>query len=133
MNQSEDDDQETVWELLYNDIGELLERFGREDPFGDGDYWIVEDNIGTRQHKIVVQNLDLLEPSVVAALRRLLVAYPGWEIVVAVDDPKQRSSWPDMGLIVRAREIVDGLQRRYLPERYRALRYEDSRPGTEDD
>jgi hypothetical protein len=35
--------------------------------------------------------------------------------------------WPEMGLIVRAREIVDGLQKSFFPEEFRSLRYEGSR------
>jgi hypothetical protein len=42
-------------------------------------------------------------------------------------------NWPEMGLIIRGPEIIDGLQRQYFPAEYRNLAYEGSRPGTDRD
>jgi hypothetical protein len=42
-------------------------------------------------------------------------------------------NWPEMGLIVRSHEIVDGLRRDLFPPEYQNIHYEGSRPGTDQD
>jgi hypothetical protein len=37
--------------------------------------------------------------------------------------------WPNMGISVRADEIVDDLQRQYFPREFQDLAYENGRPG----
>jgi hypothetical protein len=53
--------------------------------------------------------------------------------MVAVYVPGVGEDWPDMGLTIRAHEIVDGLQRSLFPKEFQNLRYEGSRPGTDRD
>ena len=130
--QTEDDDdaeQIRVWEILYVRLKDILDEFGREDWRGHADYWIVSDNWGTSQHKLYITNLDLLAPSVVKLLQNALVEFPGWEIVVAVDLRDKGNSWPNMGLTIRAYEIIDELQRQYFPTQYQGVRYDSVRRG----
>jgi hypothetical protein len=126
----EETEQERVWGHLYHRIKKVLRRFGVEDHFGDGDYLLVNDNYGWRRHKIEIHKLRMLDPKIVNLLRALLRGVPDWEIVIAIDIPGTEKSWPLMGLTIREREIVDGLQREYLPPEFQALAYEGSRPGT---
>jgi hypothetical protein len=51
----------------------------------------------------------------------LLIGYPNWEIVIA---PGREFG----GLVLRNDEIVDGLRRENLPEEFKMLEYEGSRP-----
>lgn len=74
--------------------------------------------------------LTLFRPEVIRELRGLLADLSDWEIAVAVDVLGTEKSWPQMGLTIRKHEIVDGLQRQYLPEEFRGYWYADSRPGT---
>jgi hypothetical protein len=106
--QNEDDDEEQirVWEILYVRIKDTLDEFGREDWLGHGDYWIISDNWGTAQHKVYIDNLDLLAPSIVKLLQNILADFPDWEIVVAIDFKDKGLSWPNMGLTIRAHEII---------------------------
>lgn len=130
--QTEDDDdaeQVRVWEILYVRLKDILDEFGREDWLGRADYWIVDDNWGTRQHKLYITNLDLLAPSVVRLLQNALAEFTGWEIVVAIDLREKGHSWPNMGLTIRAHEIIDELQRQYFPTQYQGLKYDGSRRG----
>jgi len=124
---SDDAEQIRVWELLYVRLKDTLDELGREDWRGYADYWIVSDNWGTRQHKLYITNLDLLDASVVKRLQKTLADFPDWEIVVAVYLKKKGYSWPDMGLVVRPHEIVDELQRQYFPPQYHGIKYEDTR------
>jgi hypothetical protein len=76
----------------------------------------------------------MLDPKIVNALRLLLREFAGWEIVIAIYvRPPEGDSWPDMGLIIREHEIIDGLQRQYFPPEYRSIQYEGSRVGTDRD
>ena len=106
--QTEDNDEEQirVWEILYVRIKDTLDEFGREDWLGHGDYWIISDNWGTAQHKVYIDNLDLLAPSIVKLLQNILADFPDWEIVVAIDFKDKGLSWPNMGLTIRARETA---------------------------
>ena len=126
-------DQAEAWEILYARILELIGQFGSEDYRMSADCWVDDDNIGTTQQKIYVRNLTLLRPQVIASLQDLVRKFPGWEIMVAVSVPGPGETWPDMGLTIRAREIVDGLQRQYFPKEFQSIQYEGSRRGTERD
>jgi hypothetical protein len=111
----------------------VLRQFGTEDYRRTADAWIDDDNIGTAQQKIYVLNLHLLRPRVIESLQKILLDYPDWEIMVAVSVPGLGEELPDMGLTIRAHEVIDGLQRQYFPQEFRSLAYASSRPGTERD
>lgn len=125
--------QEAEWELIYNEINRVLEPYGKEDAFGKGDYLLVDDNWGNHQQKIEVQNLNLIKPEIVKSLQKILAPYPDWEIVIAIDVRERKVDWPPMGLTVRSDEIIDGLQRQYLPTEFQTLKYKGSRVGTDRD
>jgi hypothetical protein len=127
------DEQTQVWEILYDRIRKLLQQFGTENFRRTADFWVHDDNWGTLQHKIYIRNLNLLRPPVVKLLQRLLSEFPDWEIMVAVSVPGDGEAWPDMGLTIRAHEIVDGLQRQYFPKEFQGLKYQGSRRGTDRD
>jgi hypothetical protein len=127
------DKQEKEWVLIYRDIKRMLEPYGKEDAFGKGDYLLVDDNWGNHQQKLEVQNLNLIRPRIVELLQSILAPYPDWEIVIGIDAPERKAGWPPMGLTVRSHEIIDGLQRQYLPAEFQTLKYKGSRVGTDRD
>jgi hypothetical protein len=49
----------------------------------------------------------------------MLIEFRDWEVVVAIDVLEFEGTWPEMGLVIRAHEIVDGLRRDLFPEKYR--------------
>ena len=125
---TKEDNQIQVWETLHRLVLETLERWGVHNAFGEGDYLVVDDNYGWRRQTIEVHNLRMLNAEIVKSLQALLVDFPDWEIMVAVDIPG-KEHWPSMGLMIRANDIVDDLQRKYLPEQFRFLKIPGSRPG----
>ncbi|MGE0750269.1 MAG: hypothetical protein AB7K64_06725 [Variibacter sp.] len=133
MTSMEDQKQMDQWERLYSRVCNVLKNFGKEDPFGKEDYWVHDDNWGSLQVKVYINNLALLEPGVIQLLQKTLKDLHGWELVIAIDVPGAGESWPNMGLKIRQHEIIDGLQRQYFPEQFRDYHYEGSRPGTESD
>jgi hypothetical protein len=94
---------------------------------------VLDDNWGSQQQKVLVNKLSMLRPEIIEGLRKLLCDFPHWDIVVAVDLGGDGKDWPDMGLTIRANEIIDGLQRAYFPREFQSLHYEASRIGTEFD
>ncbi len=126
-------DYEMTWTKLYDEIGRVLSQFGIEDATGE-DYWIVDRPYGYDQHNVNISNLKMLDPQVVYSLQKILKKFRGWEIFITVYIPlSEGDRWPDMGLIIREHEIIDGLQRQYFPPEYRSIQYEGSRVGTDKD
>jgi len=122
--------QEREWGELYDRISALLQQFGRVNPLRKGDYWLVNENWGIHQHKLEIQNLRLIGTDVIKSLQKILGKFPDWEIIVAVDIPGKEELWPSMGLTIRQEEIVDGLQRQYLPDAYQQIVYDTARPAS---
>src|ERR1041384_2141363 len=122
------DPQAIEWKRLYADITKFLSKFGSEDSLGNADYWVLDDNWGTKQQKVFLSSLSMLEPTIISGLQHRLAEFPGWEIVVAVSLRGAGEGWPDMGLTIRSSEIIDGLQRSYFPNELRGLHYAGSRP-----
>jgi hypothetical protein len=124
-------EQANMWQALYDRIRRFMRTQGTEYYLPPGDCWVLDDNWGSKQQKILIRNLNLLRPPIVKSLQKMLHEFPDWEIMLAVSMPG--SGWPDMGLTIRAHEIIDGLQRRYFPSDFRSIQYEGSRVGTEKD
>lgn len=116
------------WQILHDRITETLDRFGKKDCFGRGDYWLVDDDWGQYRLMLEVQNLNFLQPHIIKSLQALLDGYPDWEITFRVTPLGTENTWPGMGLIIHDDEIIDDLQREFLPEEFRSLRYEGSKP-----
>jgi hypothetical protein len=119
--------QEAEWTVLHDRIGDVLDQCGKRDAFGRGDYWLVDENLGVYRHKLEVQNLNLLQPHIIKSLQVLLQGYPDWEIMFRVDVPGKEKEWPAMGVIIHDDEIIDDLQREFLPEPFRSIVYEGSK------
>ena len=107
MNSPQEAKQERDWRTLHDAITATLDRFGRKDAFGEGDYWLVDDNWGWMAHQLEFQNLALFKPHIIKALQGLLTPYPDWRIIIGVAVPGKEEIWPGMGLIVYSNEVVD--------------------------
>jgi hypothetical protein len=119
MSTADEMAQERDWQTLHDAITATLDRFGRKDAFGRGDYWLVDDDWGRRSQQLEFQNLELFKPQIVKALQDLLAPYPDWYITIAVAVPGKEEIWPGMGLIIYPDEVVDELRRDFLPAEFR--------------
>jgi hypothetical protein len=125
-------EQYAVFKQLDARVDKLLERFGRPDflpgqPYGD--YHIHGDYSEYPQVVVFVENLELLRTPVVDALQELIKEFAGWQIDLMVT-LRGHEDWPNMGISIRANEIVDDLQRQYFPKEFRNLAYEGARRGS---
>jgi hypothetical protein len=129
-------EQVEVFELLYQRVENLLERFGRPSFLPGqrhGDYTVQGDYGGYQQVVVFVNKLQMLQSGVVCAVQELVREFPGWEVEFAVAVWGHFKDWPNMGLYIRPHEIIDGLQRQYFPKEFQDLDYsgaEGARPGT---
>src|SRR5689334_13482696 len=119
MRLHDDPRQKAEWRVLHDRITETLDRFGKKDAFGRGDYWLVDEDLGLYGQKLEVQNLSLFQPHIIKLLRSLLDGFPDWEIMMQVDVRGKENEWPAMGVIIHDDEIIDDLQRDFLPEEFR--------------
>jgi hypothetical protein len=114
---------EREWQVLHDRITALLDRYGKKNAFGKGDYWLVDEYLGPRRQELEIQNLDLFRPHIIKSLQGLLTDFPTWRITAQVD-PGKGKTCPGMGVVIYPDEIVDELLREYLPEEFRAIRYD---------
>lgn len=123
-------DRNELWSCLYRQIRSVMIEYGKEDPCGDGDFWVVDDDYGWRRHTVCIFNLYFFSPSIVSELQKLLADVPDWTIALVLDVPQSGHEWPFMGVTIRSQEIIDGLLRQFLPAQFRALVIPGSKPGT---
>ena len=109
------------WEALNAELVAVLAPFGHENPYGDGDFWVVDDDWGGYQHKICVSKLPFLTREVAEAVQRAIAKYTSpWEVVIALDysDPSRPSDGE--GILVRKSSIEQHWDAVRLSEKYGA-------------
>lgn len=121
-----------AFDHLGNVIEEFMSQFGRPDSLSrPGDFCVIGDYWGYPQVKVGIHELTLLRPAIVKGLQQIISNFPEWEIVYTVAVRGHYDDWPDMGLYISSREIIDTLQRRYFPKEFQDIEYEGSRRGAE--
>jgi hypothetical protein len=84
--QSDQQPFETVrrleWKRLYENLGQTLSTHGRNDPFGDGDYFLIDDDYGTYQHKIECCKESFFRSGALRDTQELLCQYESpWQVI----------------------------------------------------
>jgi hypothetical protein len=128
MREHTEERLEKEWKELYERIKAVLQPYG-EDDIDSGDFYVVDEIFESYVHQVEMHQLDMLQPEVIKSLQGVLAGYPDWEIEISVSNPKAKVSIdPGEGLTLRDDAIIDGLDRKLLPKKYRDLVYEGSRP-----
>src|SRR6185436_12815194 len=103
-----EDMQSCEWDATYKALKLILAQFGREDPIGGGDYWIVDNNYGPPQHKVCVHKASFLTRPMVAEVQRALQDRElRWEVLFSFDDDDTRRHPDDLGLSVTAHTVTE--------------------------
>ena len=97
VNQSQHDQE---WQALYDALGAVLIQFGKEDAYGNGDYWIVDDSYGTPCHKVCISRLGFVTPHLISAIQRALQATPHWKVLLQIDETLDGVPGSSSGLTV---------------------------------
>ena len=107
------------WESIYGTLKSTLAEYGHEDAFGAGDFWVVDDNYGSPQHKVCVFKPSFLTRPMVTAIQRILMGQTlQWEVLLSFDDSNSKRHPDDLGLLVRAREVIEYLNTDRLRKLY---------------
>jgi hypothetical protein len=100
--------QPKEWAALYAELGALLEKHGTQNPYGDGDFWIVDDNYGSPQHKVCVTRISFLTRPLATEVQRVLRNYSlAWEVLFSLDKAEPRPTENDLGVLVRKSDIKE--------------------------
>jgi hypothetical protein len=111
------DEQDKEWAALYVTLRKSLASLGTENAFGEGDYWIVDDNYGDKAHKLCIHKLSFLRPPALASMQTALQRFPGWRIVVQMEAEVNGVPLPPEGLVIYA----DGVEQHWDRSRFAAL------------
>ena len=111
--------QSQEWESIYEALKSALAEYGHEDAFGVGDFWVVDDNYGSPQHKVCVSKPTFLTRPMVTAVQRILTGRTlQWEVLLSFDDSNSKRHPDDLGLMVRESEVIEHLNADRLRKLY---------------
>lgn len=96
------------WAQLYERLRGVLRQRGAEDPSGRaGDFWLVDDDWGTPQHKVVVFNLAIVTPQLAGEIQQLLAGRSyAWEVWFQLE-LRDRQGGDPLGIIVMADRVEE--------------------------
>jgi hypothetical protein len=120
-SEEQEQEQEREWRLVRERIENVLQEGGAKNIEGGvTDYTLDDCNLGLYRHKLKLHKPELMEPEIIKSLQSLLIEHPNWEIIIVLEILGG-------GVIIRDDEVIDGLQRDRLPERFQAIVYDGSR------
>jgi hypothetical protein len=112
-----DTEQDAERRLLYAKLSGLLESAGESDPFGDGDYWLVDDNWGSRQHKLCVFRIESITSTLIEEIQKILKPFGvEWEVLVALDLKDKKYTGGPEGMLIKANSVRELWDKRLLKE-----------------
>ena len=105
-------DQEALrlreFDELYHVLSDSLSRLGTESDVGEGDFWVLDDDYGSPQHKVYVHRVPFLTRSVAATIQQALHGRKlPWEVIVEFSDRDPRRHPDDWGITIRPNEIEE--------------------------
>ena len=98
------------WRSLYNDILMILERHGKNDACGEGDFWLLDDNWGGGPHRLYIFNISIVTRELVDEFMKLLSTekHAGWEMMLILDlKSPTGEEIPPEGLFVRGNFVEE--------------------------
>jgi hypothetical protein len=67
--------REQEWEELYDQLRDALAEFGTNDAFGNGEYWVLDDDYGGYHQKICIGDVNFWTPRMEKKIRDILVKH----------------------------------------------------------
>jgi len=62
----------SVQSEAYSAVRSALRPYGREDPFGEGDYWVVSDSFSSKRPRVILFNAYTFPPQALGALKAII-------------------------------------------------------------
>jgi hypothetical protein len=82
--------REQEWEELYDQLRDALAEFGTNDAFGNGEYWVLDDDYGGYHQKICIGDVNFWTARMEKKIRDILVKhFPRWGVFFVFErDPE---------------------------------------------
>jgi hypothetical protein len=96
----DDTERKKRWDILYEKLSKSLGALGQENAYGDGDFWLVDDDYGDTAHKLCLTKLSFLQPQVIKAIQSSLRSYPDWRVLIQMEAELNGEQLPPEGLMI---------------------------------
>jgi hypothetical protein len=105
---SAEDARAEDWKQLYPLLRSVLLQAGSESSFGDGDFWLVDDDWGGHLQKVCVFRIGFLTRRLVSDVQALLDnQFPDWGVMFQLEIKDSPESIPPEGLVVYADQVEE--------------------------
>jgi hypothetical protein len=99
--------QEREWLELYKALRTMLIRSGIESPFGEVDFWLVDDNWGGNLQKVCVFNMAYLNQKLAAEVQNILKqSFSDWGVMFELEISQNGKKIPPEGVVIFRDRIV---------------------------
>lgn len=120
LRSTEEAERKALWEDIRRIMRDILLQHAKENPFpGDG-FFIVDDDYGFRQSKVIIGEWRLFFSGVLTEINAAVdTSTLSWEVEIIAGMPPDEL--PPMGVFIRAGRIEDHLIREHVPDDYKKL------------
>ena len=109
--------QEKQWSALYERLLEVLRRRGVESPFGDADFWVVDDDWGGNLQKVCIFRAPFLTRELVQEVQNILQSeFPDWGVMFQLEIGGSTDLVPPEGITVYRSRIEQAWDKTKLRE-----------------
>lgn len=95
------------WSSLYAAVRTQLRVLGTEDPYGNGEFWVVDDDYGDLSLKVCVHRKAFLTHSFLATVQATLASHPNWRVVVQIEFPVEGVEPNSTGFVIHSDRVEE--------------------------
>jgi hypothetical protein len=96
------------WQKLLEELTAELGCVGKNDAFGDGDYWIVDDDWGGHHQKICITRPSFFSKDFTSRVQELLKRrFPNWGVFVVFEGEYLTRTDKPSPRVIYANEVLD--------------------------
>jgi hypothetical protein len=109
-------DERKGWKSCYLAIQQVLAKRGVESPFGQGDYWLVDEDYGGFDQKICVFRAGFLSRKVISEIQDVLAKeFPTWRVFIVLEIPVLlEREHEEGGIIIYAERVEEHWNRQEI-------------------
>jgi len=96
------------WSRLFQSLSSYLTGIGRNDALGEGDFFLLDDDLGYSEQHLMIHKIEVLTPSVVSDLQSVLKdEFSRWSIRVLLELNPPESDISRRGIVIRADHVEE--------------------------
>lgn len=104
------------WQQLYEELRGSLKLLGIENPYGEADYWLVDDDYGDNTHKVCIHRKSFLTPALITAIQEALKGFPRWRVMLQLEFSIAGVPDASSGLIIYPNAIEEHWDKKLVEE-----------------